>query len=63
MRSSKISGPSFKIFDAVIESNEVEDSTDQEMEKFERLLRDYLNGTYLIFRIECEVSELTFNPQ
>lgn len=48
MRSSNISGPSFKIFDAVIESNEAEDHTDPEMEKFERLLRDYLNGAYPI---------------
>ena len=59
MRSSNISGPSFKIFDAVIESNEAEDHTDPEMEKFERLLRDYLNGAYPIFLVRREVNELT----
>lgn len=46
MRSSKVAGPSFKIFDAVIESNEAEKHTDLEMEKFEHLLRDYLTSTY-----------------
>lgn len=43
-KASKTPGLSFKIYDAVIDSNASESNADPEMEKFESMLRDYLTG-------------------
>lgn len=35
-----------RIYDAVLEPNKTEDEVDPEMEKFQSLLKDYLNGMF-----------------